>query len=40
MQFQQSEMIELGSLTKADLKAHIQKQSDKEAKIASEQIEH
>ena len=31
-------MIEQGSLTKADLKAHIQKQSGKEAKMAIEQI--
>ena len=31
-------MIEQGSLTKAGSKTHIQKQSDKEAKIPSEQI--
>ena len=36
-QSQQSKMIEQGSLTKADLKAHIQKESDKEAKTASDQ---
>ena len=31
-------MIKQGCLTKANSKAHIQKQSDKEAKIASKQI--
>ena len=31
-------MIEQGSLIQAHLKAHIQKQSDKDVKIASQQI--